>query len=232
MTNDALQIKVKERVNKLDSQDYDNFETWQVLEAFNKAQLQYARAQVAGLNPKGQVDESTKQLIDDLECLLTTAPLTLTSTPIYDEAALPQRYLGFKRVDAQAHTTCCGNRPLQLYSCEQANVTTWLRDEHKQPSFDWAETFYALGGGRVQLYHNGQFTMENASLLFYQEPRVVTIDGVLDLTTGLLATADVSCVFPEAVCELLVDKCVGILAGDTENSTQYQRAAAEVAANL
>ena len=37
MNNDTLQLKLKQRLNKLDSQDYDNIEPWQMIEAFNKA---------------------------------------------------------------------------------------------------------------------------------------------------------------------------------------------------
>ena len=37
MTNDLLQIKLKQRLNKLSSNDYDNIECWQIIEAFNKA---------------------------------------------------------------------------------------------------------------------------------------------------------------------------------------------------
>ena len=36
MENQAILLKVKQRLNKLASDDYDNIETWQILEAFNK----------------------------------------------------------------------------------------------------------------------------------------------------------------------------------------------------
>ena len=36
MLNSAIVIKLKQRINKLDSQDYDNIECWQAIEAFNK----------------------------------------------------------------------------------------------------------------------------------------------------------------------------------------------------
>ena len=46
----TIQIKVKERLNKLASNDYDNIECWQIVEAFNKAQLQWLRRQLHGFN--------------------------------------------------------------------------------------------------------------------------------------------------------------------------------------
>ena len=35
MNNTTLQIKFKQRLNKLASNDYDNLECWQIVEAFN-----------------------------------------------------------------------------------------------------------------------------------------------------------------------------------------------------
>ena len=43
MNNQILQLKIKQRLNKLDSNDYDNIEHWQIIEAFNKAQIQWVR---------------------------------------------------------------------------------------------------------------------------------------------------------------------------------------------
>ena len=38
MNNATIQLKIKQRLNKLDSSDYDNIEAWQLIEAFNKGQ--------------------------------------------------------------------------------------------------------------------------------------------------------------------------------------------------
>ncbi len=50
MTNAALQLKIKQRLNKLASNDYDNIECWQIVEAFNKAQVEWVRRQLHGNN--------------------------------------------------------------------------------------------------------------------------------------------------------------------------------------
>ena len=39
MNNTTLQIKFKQRLNKLASNDYDNIQCWQIVEVFNKAVL-------------------------------------------------------------------------------------------------------------------------------------------------------------------------------------------------
>lgn len=80
MNNALLQIKIKERLNKLASMDYDNIECWQIAEAFNKAQLEFVRRQVHGINQKKEGDESSTVLIDDLQRLLVEDLLTVQPT--------------------------------------------------------------------------------------------------------------------------------------------------------
>ena len=74
MNNATLQLKLKQRLNKLDSQDYDNIEPWQMIEAFNKAQLEWCRRNLHGNNPYKEGDEGSKKRIDDLQILLTELP--------------------------------------------------------------------------------------------------------------------------------------------------------------
>ena len=58
-------------MNKIDSQDYDNIKSWEIAEAFNKAQLEWCRRQLAGTNIRKEGDEMSKRRIDDLSILLT-----------------------------------------------------------------------------------------------------------------------------------------------------------------
>ena len=53
----------------------------------------------------------------------------------------------------------------------------------------------------------------------------------MDLESGRAATSNQTCELSDAVAELMIDKTVGILAGDTENITQYQRAETTLAQN-
>jgi hypothetical protein len=70
MNNTTLQVKVKQRLNKIDSQDYDNIQSWEIAEAFNKAQIEWVRRQLSGTNMRQEGDEMSKRRIDDLEILL------------------------------------------------------------------------------------------------------------------------------------------------------------------
>ena len=77
MNNNTLQLKIKQRLNKLDSNDYDNIEKWQIVEAFNKAQKDWCRRQLHGTNQKSEGDEQSIRRIDDLQILLTDKELSL-----------------------------------------------------------------------------------------------------------------------------------------------------------
>ncbi len=83
MLNSTIVIKIKQRVNKLDSQDYDNIECWQIVEAFNKAQVEWTRRQLHGTNIYKEGDEGSTRRKDDLQVLLQTEPLNLSNKEIY-----------------------------------------------------------------------------------------------------------------------------------------------------
>ncbi len=112
MNNNTLQIKIKQRLNKLDSNDYDNVKDWQIVEAFNKAQIEWCRRQLRGTNARQEGDEQSKRRVDDLEILLTESPLTGTDVPYNDtfgyflsdnfESIYDNTYLEFKRIRTNA----------------------------------------------------------------------------------------------------------------------------------
>ena len=43
MLASTILLKVQERLNKLASNDYDNIQNWQIVEAFNKGQVDWCR---------------------------------------------------------------------------------------------------------------------------------------------------------------------------------------------
>lgn len=124
MNNNLLQLKLKQRLNKLSSMDYDNIEAWQMQEAFNKAQVEWVRRQVHGNNPTKEGDEQTRQRIDDLQILLKTYKLEGKMYPTYFEADLmPRDYMSFKRVSTLAVSECCPEeRIMDIYLAEEADA--------------------------------------------------------------------------------------------------------------
>lgn len=223
MLNSTITIKMKQRINKLDSNDYDNIECWQVVESFNKAQVEWVRRQLHGINLTKEGDEQSTRRKDDLQVLLSTFNLGLIDKDYYYTSTLPEQYLQWKRVDVYANKECCDKRRMMVYLAEEGNLNQLLRDDSKKPSFAWAETFATLKGGNVNIYTNKEFTIQTADLIYYRQPTKIQINGCVDPYTGIQSTAEVQCEFKDDIIELIIDEAVSILAGDIESGNQFSR---------
>jgi hypothetical protein len=214
---------MKQRINKLDSNDYDNIECWQVVESFNKAQVEWARRQLHGINLTKEGDEGSTRRKDDLQILLDTETLAIVDKDYYYRGPVPQDYLQWKRVDVFANKECCDKRRMTVYFAEEGNLNQLLRDKSKQPNFEWAETFATLKSGNVNIYTNGEFTIQSADLIYYRQPIKIQINGCVDPYTSIQSTAEVECEFKDDIIELIIDEAVSILAGDIESGNQFSR---------
>lgn len=224
MNNAALQLKIKQRLNKLASNDYDNIECWQIVEAFNKAQVEWVRRQLHGNNLFKEGDEGSKRRVDDLQILLTQIQLLGNNKKkFFESKVLPNNYLQYKRVDAYAKSDCCPERGMTVYLAEEANADQLLRDIYRQPSFEWAETFCTIMGNKVKVYTDNKFNLSDCSLTYYRQPRRIQILGCVDPYTQVASTQEVICEFKDDIVELLIDEAAGILAGDIESMNQFQR---------
>lgn len=225
MLNSTILIKVKQRLNKLDSQDYDNIHAWQIVEAFNKGQVDWCRRNLHGLNIVKEGDEQSLRRIDDLQVLLKTSPIICNKHDLYFESvSFPSDYLQWKRISANAKNDCCEkSRKLIIYLGEQGNLDELLKDINKKPSFDWAETFATLKGNKLQIYTNGEFDIEDPQFTYYRQPIKIEIINVKDPYSGNIPTIDVLCEFKDDLVEILIDECASIIAGDIESLNQVQR---------
>jgi hypothetical protein len=131
MNNNLLQIKIKQRLNKLSSLDYDNLECWQIAEAFNKAQIEWVRRQLHGTNAYKEGDESSIRRIDDLQKLLTTVNITgsMAGDVYFEVNELPENYLEFKRVSIKGKTEDCPDRSFVVYLAEESDIDLLLSDK-------------------------------------------------------------------------------------------------------
>lgn len=232
MNNSTLQLKIKQRLNKLASNDFDNIECWQIVEAFNKAQVEWARRNLHGMNQYKEGDEDSTSRIDDLQVLLTEHPLTTTISKYYEESGtIPLNYLRYKRIDLEASSECCEGKKLIVYLAEEVNVDLYLKDVNKRPNFAWGETFATFIGNKIRIYTDSLFTVKNATLIYYREPVKIQILNCVDPYTGLVSIVDVECEFMDSLVELLIDESANILAGDIENFNQAQRLSQNVEKN-
>lgn len=236
MNNNTILIKIKERLNKLSSNDYSNIQCWQFVEAFNKGQSEWCRRNAHGENALREGDEQSLSRIDDLQRLLVDTPqLTFVDKGLYfqsDVSQWPKDYLRYKGFNLTALNTCCDVPTfMTVYLGDEADVAIYLNDPNIRPDYNWGETFVTMTGNRLNLYHNNQFTIKESSLTYYRQPRKIQITGCKDPYTGLVPTVDVECEFNDDLVEILADEAAKILAGDMENFNQVQRLDGEVEKN-
>lgn len=222
MQSSLIWLKVKERLNKLDSSDYDNLECWQIREAYNKAQLEWVRRQIHGDNQKQEGDEETRIRVDDLQNLLKPAFLSgVTKEQLFFEtSSLPRDYLYFKRVTPLVSKSGCTGKRIGSKLREEANVDELLDDWATQPSFDFEQTFHTLIGNKIRIYTNNDFEVEKVKLTYYRKPREIDFGNCehIDGATG----QDVDPEFKDDIVELIIDDTISILAGDIESPNQFQ----------
>ena len=231
MNNNLLQIKVKQRLNKLASFDYDNLECWQIAEAFNKAQLEWMRRQMYGINVRKEGTEQTSGIVDDLQRLMKHEQIIMIDKDIYYTGDIPEDYLHYVRTDVFGEKECCPRRRMTIYEVEEANISIILNDKNRQPSFEWAETVSTLINNKVRVYTNGEFKIPECYLVYYRKPKEIQFTGCIDPRTGNAFTADQECEFNDDVAEVIADNTAMILAGDIESVTQYQRQQQNVQSN-
>lgn len=222
MTNNQIQIKIEQRLNKLSSFDYDNIECWQIQEAFNKAQLEWTRRQLNGSNIRRDGDENSTTRIDDLQFLITHRELSGTNKKeFFQTTFLPDDYLRHKRVTAYAKSECCPERKMVCYQAEEGDVDVLLSDKLSSPDFNWSETFYTFSGNNIKVYTN-DFKITKVEFTYYRLPNNISIEGCVNLQTEQIGK-NVECEFKDDVVELIIDDAASILAGDIESQLQIQR---------
>ncbi len=231
MNNNLLQIKIKQRLNKLASFDYDNLECWQIAEAFNKAQIEWTRRQLYGINMRKEGAEQSSGLVDDLQKLMKHEQLIVEDKDIFYQSELPSDYLHYVRTDAFAKSKCCPERRMTVYEVEESNISIILDSDQKKPSFEWGETVSTRMNNKIKIYTNDDFDITQCHLIYFRKPREVQFNGCININTGTLFTVDQTCEFNDDVAEVICDNAAMILAGDIESITQYQREQQNVQTN-
>lgn len=209
-THDVV-LKFQNRLNKSDSQDYDNLWWYQIEEAFYKGMIEVIRSLKKGKNQKQESDEETTDSVDDLQALLKSTTLSFVNKDRYVECRkLPEDYLYYKRVSPKADKDSCTGVSLKSYLREEANVDDLLIDYMNQPSFKMEQCFHTMLGNRVRIYHNNDFVIKEATLVYYQLPTRLTFDRDKPYTID----------FKIDLVELFIDEGVKIMAGDIESFNQ------------
>jgi len=214
-------LKIKQRLNKIDSSDYDNIECWQAREVYNKAQLEWSRRRIEGINQLQEGDEETKDVIDDIQVLLKPLTLKGKNHPEYFETELlPKDFFTIKRVTPLVISENCGELTFSSKLREEENVNDYLADYAMQPAPELQETFHTLMGNRIRVYTNGEFKIDKIHLIYYRYPKDLDFVGCEHIDGS--DSFEVDPEFKNDVVELIIDEAASILAGDIESANQLQ----------
>lgn len=215
MNNNLLQLKIKQRTNKLSSNDYDSFECWMIVEAFNKVQNQWVRREA-------KASEENKTNIDDLQKITKELQLNGSNMALFFETStLPIDYFAGRRVSAKGITDVCKTpSPLVIYPGEESNRDILLRDENTNPNFEWRETFKTELDNKIRIYTNGKFSIVEPVLTYYRKPRQISFEGCVNEYDQ--STLNVECEFKDDLVELLIEECAAQLAYDIESLNTAQ----------
>lgn len=217
MNNNALQLKIKRKLNKIDSNDYDNLPCWSIVQAFNEELLKFSRT----VAEKG---ESTNSLVDDLSILLKDAPIKgVNKTDYFETTQLPDDLMLTKAVEVKALSKLCSiPQRMMVYDGEESNKVSLLRNENINPNFEWRETFKTHVDNKIRIYTQGKFTLTDCRLIYYRKPKPISFEGCVDEYNNV--TSDVECELKDDIIEkFLIPLTCASLAGDMENYNQLQR---------
>ena len=227
MTPQIAYLKLKYRLNKLDSQDYDNISLLNAVEAINKAAIDWVRRQVHGSNASREGDEETRMRIDDLQFLLKPKTLSGINKKIFFESdKFPTDYLWYKRILPEFSRGECKSKIFKSVLAEEANVPDLLEDDNNAPSFDFEQCFHTLVGNKIRVYTNGEFFVNKIDLVYYRNPIKMDIAGY-EHEDGTPST-NVDLEFKDDIAEIIINEAASIIAGDIESANQLQINATKV----
>jgi hypothetical protein len=234
MDNLAIELKINERINKLDSNDYNNIDKWKVVEIFNKGMVDWCRRTLHGANQSRTGDEQSKRRKDDLQVLLRDFDLTPVKKELHYVSSLwPADYFEYKRVSITGTTECCkANKGWTITLVEEGNIDIILTDHNRKPNFEWRSTVVTLMNNTVKIWTNDEFEVPKATLTYYKQPRRIEIQGVSNpYNGGALSTTEVICEFKDDIVELFIEEAVKIISGDIEYLQSFQIADKSVESN-
>jgi len=218
-----IALKIRQRLNKVDTQDDENLPLYVIVEAYNKGQLNVVNRLLNKNNIYKTGAESTINSVDDLQVLLNSEPKVLTSIKkegYYLTEALPENYLRYTRTTCIGKTAKCKAKEIFIYLQEEANLNTLLDNNLVNPSFEWAETIGTIAENRIKVFTQNKFDITKVYLTYYKKPRNIDIVGYFKKDGNPSTTIDPE--LTDDMVEMSIDEACRILSGDMQNQFSNQ----------
>ena len=99
-------------------------------------------------------------------------------------------------------STSFGLPDVVMWEAKNENVHELLGDDNNKPSFDYRETFYTIGDGKVVVYEDG-FLTDEVRMTYYRNPVRVDLAGYIN-AAGERST-DIDPELPDPLVEEILD---------------------------
>lgn len=223
MTSGIAIERIKQRLQKQDTNFNPNILDEEFEDALNKSVNDWVRRQHHGFNQFKEGDEQSEQRVDDLQILLKDRRISVNNRGVYSEiTVMPKDYRYYKRLTPIVSKGNCSNVMMKSYFVEESNVDDYLKDWTFTPSFDFEETFHTLASNKFRIYHNNDFSVNEVLLTYYRNPAYISCQK---------KDYDVVWEWKDDVAEVIIDDAAKLLAGDTENTIAFELANKRVEEN-
>lgn len=229
MKSSTAILKIRDRLNKRDSQLGKNIKNEAIQESVNKAVIELARIFIKGnTQNKDSIEEVTSRVLD-LQVLLKEEPLSFINKGLFVESEkLPLDFFHPIVLEVYGKKGECSYK-VDSDLREEINSNKLLDDYTSQPSIDFNQSFHTIFSNRIRQYHNKDFDVTSLKLKYYRLPKFIIFPNTyqLDKSKG----KDVTWEFKEDFCEIIIDAAVAIIAGDINDINAFQLAKQRVEQN-
>lgn len=115
---------------------------------------------------------------------------------------LPDDYLWFSNIKGAFSYKGCEVGDFVMWEAKNENVHELLGDDNNKPSFDYRETFYTIGDGKVVVYEDG-FRTDEVRMTYYRNPVRVDLAGYINAAGD--RSTDIDPELPDPLVEEILD---------------------------
>lgn len=233
---DSLLYKLSLKLNKLSTNDHQDFPLEDKIVALNEAQIKLIKQKVTGLSGIGL--DGFKKRYEDLENLIEdykSLDLSEGNKDINQFKAsvskLNPKYMFWIDAYVLADKGDCKNRPLWVNKdlVKHGDIQFLLTNSDLKPSFEYQETFNTISSDEFNIYTDGTFKPTKLFVSYLRYPKYIDKEGYTNLEDK--ASSNQDCELEEYLEDELVDLAVQHLAMYTENIAAVQSSQLRIQTN-
>lgn len=223
MTSRAMNYDFKQKLNKIDSQQYRDLLVPEIDWKLNEAQEVLIKMIAIPREIQIPGFESTQRTIDDIRTIVVNQKPNEYLTPtVFDPNSyifeLPSNYWLYVRSRAFATKGInCVDQKMKVVEIQHDDEDDL--SPFDRSSFEWRVTNARFNAEGLRLFTDGTFSITKLGLDYIRKPRMIHnaqdyIDGTYETPDGIALTESQDCELPESLHREIVDLAVLITAGD------------------